>query len=299
MQEELLNNVQAKRITLLGFFVNVVLAVVKIFAGVLGRSAAVIADGVHSLSDFIIDIVVLISIRFTKKPKDKCHNYGHDKIQTLVTAAIGVFLAVLAFQIAKYGIEHIIYALQGNILDTPSGYTLIIVGLCIVTKEILYHYTLRKGKKIGNSTVCANAWHYRADVLSSVGIFLGITGAILLGDKWIILDPIACVIVALLIFKVALGIIKPAFEELIEKSVEKSEYDSIANVFNEHSSVKDYHKLWTRKVGNKIVIDTHILVDKSLDIEQAHDITRDLEKSLRDKFGAKTVITIHAEPFYD
>jgi len=296
LENELLRSKKAKKITLTGFWVNMVLAVFKVFAGIMGKSGAMIADGIHSLSDFFTDVIVLIGFKYTQRPEDECHNYGHNKYETMATMIISIFLFVAGFEILKTGVENIIKTLQGGFLPRPGYIALIAAFSSIVAKEYLYRITKTVGKKINSTAVIANAHHHRSDALSSIGTLVGIGGAIAFGEGWTVLDPIASVLVGFFIFRTALGILKPAANELLEMSLSEEEKDNIKNILVRNDDVKSFHKLRTRRVGNKAVIETHILVENYLDVKAAHDIASDIERDFKDSFGDSCIVTIHMEP---
>lgn len=297
MEKELIRSKEARKITLIGFFVNAILTVFKLFAGIIGNSGAMVADAVHSLSDFLTDIVVLIGFKFTSKPEDKCHNYGHGKYETIATVVISVILAFVGYQILKSGIINILLVIKGGTFQTPGIIALIAALISIVSKELLYRYTIIAGKKINSSAIIANAWHHRSDAFSSIGTMLGIGSAIVLGDKWIILDPIASIIVSLFIFKVSYDILIPSLNELAEKSLSQEERKKVEGILKEAHSVLDYHKLRMRRVGNKVVIEAHILVDEHLNIKDAHNIAVEVENRIKSSFSSDSIITIHIEPY--
>lgn len=297
MNEELLRGKVARKVTLVGFFVNAFLAVFKIAAGTIGKSGAMFADGIHSLSDFLTDLVVLVGIRFTEQPEDDCHNYGHGKYETLATLIISVFLFVVGFEILKSGIRNISLIINGGVIETPKIIALSAAILSIVMKEILYRYTLKAGKKIESSSVIANAWHHRSDSFSSIGTLFGIGGAIVLGEKWVVLDPIASVIVSIFIFKVAFEILKPAVDELLEISLGDEEKSDIVKIIVKEKDVIEYHKIRTRKIGNKAIIEFHILVDENMNVKIAHEVSTRIEKNLKERFGDDSIITVHIEPY--
>lgn len=297
MNKELIRSNQARKITLVGFFVNALLTVFKLVAGIIGKSGAMIADAVHSLSDFLTDIVVLIGFKLTSKPEDECHNYGHDKYETLATVIISVTLAIVGYQILRSGITNILIVVRGGDLDKPRLIALIAAIISIISKEFLYRYTAAAGKKINSPAVIANAWHHRSDAFSSIGTMLGIGGSIILGKGWTILDPIASIIVSLFIFKVSFDIFIPSINELLEKSLDNEARTQIIKIFDETSGVEDYHKLRMRKVGAKAVIEGHILVNANLNIKDAHHISIDIENKIRNLVGEDCIVTIHIEPY--
>jgi len=297
MEKELMRSQKGKRVTIIGFWGNAILTVCKIYAGLVGKSGAMLADGIHSLSDFLTDVVVLVGLKFTEQPEDDCHNYGHDKYETLATAIISLFLAIVGFEILKSGASNIILVIRGGKLPSPGIIALIAAFISIGVKELLYRYTLKIGKEINSNAVIANAWHHRSDAFSSIGTLLGIGGAILLGEKWAILDPIASVIVSVFIFKVSFEILKPALNELMECSLSEEEIIKVINIINNCEKVKGYHHLRSRRLGTKVVIEFHIFVESILDIKSAHEIATGIEIEMKKEFGELSVITIHIEPF--
>lgn len=298
MEKELIRSKEARKVTLVGFFINALLTTFKLVAGIFGKSGAMVADAVHSLSDFLTDIVVLIGFKLTSKPEDQCHNYGHDKYETLATVIISVALAFVGYQILKSGIINVLLVINGGILPKPGSIALIAAIISIISKELLYRYTVIAGKKINSSSVIANAWHHRSDAFSSIGTMIGIGGAIILGQRWTILDPIASIIVSLFIFKVAYDIFIPSINELVEKSLSNEVRERIEEAFNELQDVKDYHKLRMRRVGTKAVIESHVLVDENLNIKDAHDIAGKVETRIKGLVGENSIVTIHIEPYY-
>ncbi|MBI9014809.1 MAG: cation transporter [Clostridiales bacterium] len=296
MEKNLLRNQEGKRITLVGFWLNALLAILKIIAGLVGKSGAMLADGVHSLSDFLTDAVVLVGLKLTDKPADDCHNYGHDKYETLATVIISVFLFIVGFEILKSGAENILVIIRGGQLSKPRLIALVAAMFSIVTKEYLFRYTIKGAHKINSPVLIANAWHHRSDAFSSIGTLVGIGGAILLGEKWTVLDPLASVVVSIFIFRVGLSILKPSIDELMEASLSKEEMDAIETILDQSKNIISYHKLRTRKIGIKKAIEMHIIVEKSLTVELAHEIATSIENKLMKVCGNSSMITIHVEP---
>lgn len=297
MEKELIRAKKAEKVTLLGFFINALLAIFKLTAGTIGRSSAMVADAVHSLSDFLTDIAVLISFKYTSKPADKCHNYGHGKYETLVTVIISITLAFVSYQILKSGVIKILLTINGGVLPKPRLIALIAAIISIISKELLYRYTIIIGKSINSPSIIANAWHHRSDALSSIGTMIGIGGSMILGSRWAILDPIASIIVSLFILKVAFDIFIPSINELVERSLNNGIREKLENIFNDCQNVKDYHKLRTRKVGTRAVVESHILVDRKLNIIDAHNIATEVETKIKDLVGEDSIVTIHIEPY--
>lgn len=287
---------QASRVIWVGFFFNLLLTLVKIAAGILGRSSAMIADAVHSISDFFTDLVVVGSLKVASRPVDTNHKYGHGKVETLATAFVGVVLFFVGAGILWSGLDKIITHYRGTPLESPGMIAFWAAVASIIVKEILYRYTARVGKKINSQVVVANAWHHRSDAYSSIATVLGIGGAIFLGQSWVILDPLAAVIVSGFIFRISFSITREALLELIETSLPHSNENEILDIARGIDGVHNPHDLKTRKIGNNIAIDLHINVDNQLNVEQAHDITVELEEELRKVYGEETFISIHTEP---
>ncbi|MBQ1201480.1 MAG: cation transporter [Alistipes sp.] len=287
---------QIFRVTFLGSFVNLLLVVFKFIAGIVGHSAAMIADAVHSLSDFITDIIVIIFVAISGKPEDSDHSYGHGKYETLATAVIGIILFFVGVGILISGIKAIVGALQGEPLQAPSLLALIAAVISVVVKEALYHYTVKRGKALDSSSVVANAWHHRSDALSSIGTAIGIGGAVFLGEQWRILDPIAAVVVSIFIVKVAVELIKPCIDELVERSLPEEVEQRIHALILQSPQVSSPHHLRTRRIGSCIAIEVHIRMDGQISLSEAHQVASDIERRLKAEFGEKTHIGIHMEP---
>lgn len=284
------------KVTLIGSVVNAVLIVIKFVAGFLGRSSALVADAVHSLTDFVTDIVVLIFVRISGKPRDREHSYGHGKFETLATLIIGVFLAGAGIGLFIEGLKKVISSLHGEVLPEPTWLALIVAIASIVAKEILFRYTIKVGRKVKSEAVIANAWHHRSDAISSLGTMVGIGGAMFFGEKWRILDPLAAVLVSVFIVKAGYDIIKPAIYELLEGSLPRDQEKQITDLIASVDGVKGYHNLHTRKIGNDIAIDVHVKMDGRMPLVEAHEIASRVERKIRDRFGKDTFVNIHMEP---
>jgi cation diffusion facilitator family transporter len=284
------------KVTIWGSIVNFILLIFKFIAGFLGHSSAMIADAVHSLSDFITDIIVIIFVRISGKPEDEDHEYGHGKFETLATAIIGVILLFVGVGIALDSINSVIDVINGKAIEAPSILALIAAVVSILLKEAVYQYTIFKGKRLNSKAVIANAWHHRSDALSSIGTLIGISGAIFLGAKWRVLDPVAAFIVSIFIMKVSISLIKPCIEELLEKSLPKHIEKKIIEIILSNPEVSSPHHLRTRHIGNHIAIEVHIRMDGEMSLNKAHEITKKIEASLKEEFGKETHIGIHMEP---
>ena len=284
------------KVTIVGSIVNFLLLVFKFFAGIAGHSAAMLADAVHSLSDFITDIVVIVFVRIAGKPEDKGHDYGHGKYETLATAIIGLLLLCVGFGIFWNGASSIYTFLQGGQLESPGVVALVAALVSIVSKEILYQYTVIQGKKLNSQAVVANAWHHRSDALSSIGTAIGIGGAILLGDHWRVLDPIAAVVVSFFIMKVSVQLLIPCVDELLEKSLPDDVEKEIEQTVLSFPGVSQPHHLRTRRIGSYYAIEIHVRMDGKITLEEAHGTATAIENKLKEMFGKGTHVDIHVEP---
>ena len=277
-------------------FVNILLFAFKLVAGIVGRSGAMIADAVHSASDFATDIVVLVFVRISAKPRDNDHAWGHGKYETLASLIIGVALFAVGAEILIDSAEKITAVASGEVLPRPGMIALIAAAVSIVVKEALYQWTVRVGRQIDSPSVVANAWHHRSDALSSVGALLGIGAAYFLGDKWHIADPIAAIVVAALIIKVAVDLCRTALAELLEKSLPQDVEKEILSIISAIPNVYKPHNLRTRRIGADIAIEVHIRVDGEMSVHASHEISREIERALRARFGERTAVAIHIEP---
>ena len=277
-------------------FLNIVLFVFKLVAGIVGRSGAMVADAVHSASDFATDIVVLLFVRISAKPRDDDHDWGHGKYETLASLIIGVVLLAVGVELLVESVEKISAVVAGEVLPRPGIIAIIAAAVSIVAKEALYQYSMRVGRKLDSSSVIANAWHHRSDALSSIGALLGIGCAYFLGEKWRIADPIAAIVVAALIMKVAINLCRTAIAELLEKSLPAEVEEEILAIISATPNVHKPHNLRTRSIGSNIAIEEHIRVDGSMTVHASHEISRDIEQRLRNRFGQQTAVAIHIEP---
>lgn len=283
-------------VTLVGSVVNLILTVFKIVAGIVGKSTAMLADGIHSLSDLVTDVIVIVFVNISGKGRDKDHDYGHGKFETFATFLIALMLAIVAFNLLDVGIRKIKDILEGNPVPSPKMIAIWAAVISIVMKEALYQYTVRKGKKLESPMMVANAWHHRSDALSSVGSLLGIAGAIFLGRKFAILDPLAGCIISIFIFVVAFKMSIPAIKELLDVSLPDEMEEKIVNTAVSVPGVIDFHNLKTRKEGPYIIIEGHLVVPSNISLKEAHDISKEVEEALWKEFGNETQISLHIEP---
>ena len=284
------------RVTWIGSIVNFLLLVLKFIFGIVGHSSAMVADAVHSLSDFITDIIVIVFVKISGKPEDEDHKYGHGKYETLATALIGIALFAVGIGLLVNGATKVSEVINGAVLPAPSMIALVVAAVSIIAKEILYRYTVYIGQNLNSQAVIANAWHHRSDALSSIGTLVGIGGAIFLGERWRILDPIAAIIVSAFIIKVAIDLIKPCVDELLERSLPAETEKQILGIITSFPEVSSPHHLRTRRIGNHIAIEVHLRMDGQTTLENAHAIATAVEKRLKEEFGPDTHIGIHMEP---
>ncbi len=301
MKQELSSQVEARkreiyRVTFVGLVVNLLLSAAKLVAGIIGRSAAMTADAVHSFSDLATDVVVIAFARISSKPKDESHDYGHGKYETLATLLISLALAVVGSGILVSGIRSIRVVIEGGTLPRPGAIALVAAVVSIVGKEILYRYTVRVGRRIDSPSVVANAWHHRSDALSSLGTLVGIGCAYFLGERWRIADPIAALVVALFIFKIAFDLIRSGLDELMERSLPAETEAEILRIITADPAIREPHNLRTRRIGASIAIEVHVRVDGEMTVRHSHELTVDIERRLRERFGAGTMIAVHVEP---
>ena len=283
-------------VTVFGAASNLGLSAFKLVAGLVGSSSAMIADAVHSLSDLISDIVVLVMIRISSKGKDKSHDYGHGKFETLATVILSLILICVGAKLMASAVQRIVFVLKGGTIESPGLIALIAALVSIAVKEFLYQWTARVGRKENSSVMIANAWHHRSDALSSVGSAIGIGGAMVLGGRWTVLDPAVGCIISIVIIVVAVKMIIPALEELTEASLPEETENRITGIIASVEGVFDVHHLKTRRSGPDIIIDVHIRVDSEMTVAAAHTLTEKAEEKLRDEFGEDTQISIHVEP---
>ena len=283
-------------VTLTGSVVNLLLVGLKALAGVAGHSAAMLSDAVHSLSDFVSDIVVLVFVRVSTRPQDDDHDYGHGKFETLATLLIGLGIAAAAVGIVVSGSRKLAAWLQGEELPTPGMLALWAALLSILVKEILYQYTRIKGKKLDSPALVANAWHHRSDALSSIGAAIGIGGAILLGKRWSVLDPLASIVVGAMLVKVAWDLLGPSFSELTDSSLPASMENEMLEVICGVDGVEDPHNLRTRRIGNHVAAEVHIRLDGNRSLAEAHEKASEVERRFKERFGPQSHIIVHMEP---
>ena len=284
------------KVTLVGSAVNVVLLAFKFVAGIVGHSSAMVADALHSLSDFVTDVIVLVFVKISNKPQDKSHDYGHGKYETLAMTVIGLALMGVAIGIIVKGALKIAAWVNGEALEAPGMLAFWAAIVSIVLKEAVYRYSIHKAKRLNSKAVEANAWHHRSDALSSIGTAVGIGGAIFLGARWTILDPVASVVVGAFIVKVAFDLLKNGIGDLMEQSLPDAVEEEILRLVAEVPGVSNPHELRTRRIGNHYAIELHVLMDGNLSLKEAHDKASEVEELLRGHYGEETHVAVHVEP---
>lgn len=284
------------KVTAIGSVINILLVIFKFVAGFVGKSSAMVADAVHSLSDLLTDFIIIVFVRKASKPIDHTHEYGHGKFETFATLIIGVILILVGLGIMYSGVEEVIKFFQGDRGPKPRMIALIAAILSILLKEGAYRYTLSEGNKIKSPVLIANAWHHRSDAFSSIATLVGVAGSMFLGKNGLILDPLAAIVVSFYICKSGYDIIKPSVDELLEKSLPLSTEKEIREILKSIEGIEGVHNLKTRKIGNRIAIEAHTEMDGKISLEEAHEIATSAEKAIKKKYGNKTHVGIHMEP---
>lgn len=287
---------QIYRVTVVGGAANVILLLFKFAAGVLGHSSAMIADAVHSFSDFVTDVIVLVFVRISSMPEDKEHDYGHGKFETLASTVIGLALAAVAIGIIVSGATKIAAWCRGESLSSPGLLALWAALLSILIKEAVYQYTIRKSKSLNSPALKANAWHHRSDALSSIGTAAGIGGAILLGQRWVALDPLASIVVGAFIVKVAVKMLKDGIDDLMERSLPDEIENEILEIVHSYPDVFEPHHLRTRRIGSYYAIELHVRMDGRKTLDESHRRATDIENAIKERFGKDTHVALHMEP---
>lgn len=284
------------RVTILGSIINALLVVGKFLAGIWGHSSAMIADAVHSLSDFLTDVVLLLLVKLSSKPADKDHDYGHGKYETIATSIIGMVLLGVGAMLGWNGLVKIIHFFQGEPVQSPEKIAFLAAIASIILKEMVYRITKKVAIEVNSKALEANAWHHRSDSFSSIGTGLGIGGAILLGDDWAVLDAVAAIIVSLMIVITAMRLLRQASGELLEESLSKEIEDKIEELVYKDSEVSDIHRLHTRRIGSIIAIELHLRLPGNISLEEAHRHATNIERTLKEEFGYGTHVMLHIEP---
>lgn len=284
---------EINRVTWWGIFVNLLLSVSKLIGGTIGQSQSLIADGLHSLSDLASDTTVLVAAKHAGEEADDDHPYGHGRFETLATVGLGLFLIFVALGIA-YNAAHRVF--DDEIQAVPHYFTLAIALFSILCNEGLYHFTHRVGLRINSKMLIANAWHHRSDAISSIVVLVGIAGA-QIGVP--ILDPVAAIIVAIMIAKIGYDLGYHSVLELVDTALDPEMVEQIKAKILENEDVLEMHMLRTRRMGHTSLVDVHILVQPKLSVSEGHHISEDVEKSLINSFDEINDVTVHIDPEND
>lgn len=291
--DELNHYPAARRATLIGALINLLLSGIKVVVGVVGHSQALIADGIHSLSDLISDLLVLYGAKHGGMAADEAHPYGHGRIETLVTVGVGLLLIAVAVGIALDAVERLF---NPQLLTQPEPIVLFAALLSILSKEGLYHYTLRIANRIRSKLLQANAWHHRSDALSSIVVLVGVAGT-MAGLTY--LDAIAAVIVSVMVAKAGIELGWEAIQELIDTGLEQEKLEVIRSEILQVEGVKALHRLRTRRMGANVLVDVHILVDPRLSVSEGHHIADHVELTLYKQIPDVSDVTVHIDPEND
>jgi len=281
---------ETNRITYWGVGVNLFLSIIKIIGGVIGQSQALLADGIHSLSDLASDAMVLVAVRHAGEDADEDHPYGHARYETVATVALGILLIAVAAGIAY---EAMLRMQDSKDIAIPALFTLVIAVISILSKEILYRVTKTVAKKIRSPLLDANAWHHRSDAISSIVVFAGI-GATYIGYP--LLDAIAALIVALMIGKIGLDLTRQSMQELVDTALEPEVIENIKLTILAIDDVRHLHMLRSRRMGHNALVDVHIQVSPKLSVSEGHHIAELVEYTIKDKFDEINDVTVHIDP---
>lgn len=285
-----------KRVTLAGLWLNVVLVALKLFFGYQGHSDALVADGYHSMSDFITDFIVIVFVSASYKKADEGHPYGHGKFETVATVLISLMLLGVGVMIGVEGVRSLTLSLQGNPLPRPSVWTLYVAAFSIVSKELCYRYTMVYARRLNSPALKANAWHHRSDAISSVATVAGVSFALFMGEQWRVMDPVASIVIALMIMVSAIKIVLPSVNELLEISLPAEVTERMSELINSVPGVIRAHNLRSRRNGHSYIVDVNIHVDSNLTVREGHAIANRVERALRRDFGPDMILYVHIEP---
>lgn len=284
------------KVSIAGSSVNVLLMLLKFIAGFFGRSSAMIANAVHSLADCLSDLIVILFVKLGSRPKDRNHDYGYGKYETLATGIIGLILLGVGIAICYEAIEKVLDAIAGRSLGQPRLIALVVAIMSVLMKEWVFRFMHRVGEEWNSDAVIANAWHHRSDALSSICTTLGIAGAILLGPRWAVLDPIAAIIMGLIVVRMAYKLVSQAVGELTEHALPEAQKETVRRVVEDEEQVVCVLQLQTRKIGNGIVIDLCIAMPPGLTLAEAYVHTQRIEQRLKTEFGGHAQVNIQVNP---
>ncbi len=281
---------ETRRVTVVGAVINVVLSLLKVLFGIVGQSAALVADGVHSFSDLVSDAVVLYAAKLGSEHADERHPYGHARIETVATVAVGALLLLVAAGIAWDAIARM---LEPERLLHPTALALVVAVVSVLAKEGLFHYTIRAARRQRSNLLRANAWHHRSDAISSVVVIVGIGGAMAGLDY---LDAVAAVIVGLMIAKAGWDLAAESIHELVDTALEPERLEAIRSAILEVEGVGALHMLRTRRMGSEALVDVHILVDPTISVSEGHQLSEKVRWHLIRTIDEVADVTVHIDP---
>ncbi len=281
-----------KQVTIVGMIVNIALSVIKLLIGFIGNSQALIADGIHSFSDLTTDFSIIFGVKFWLRPADKDHPYGHQKIELLVTIFIAFVLMIIGLSI----LFKAIFSLHSDTKETPQLIAFVVAVISIISKEVLYRYTVKKSEILKSSALKANAWHHRSDAISSLPVAVAIIISSIFPNLAFV-DYIGAILVSIFIIYPAFKMIKDSVSNLLDESVDKETFEEISKIASNAPNVIDAHDIRTRKIGEAIFVDMHILVDKNITVKEGHDIAKAVKKTLLKQNSNILDVLIHIEPY--
>ncbi|NIP72542.1 MAG: cation transporter [Gammaproteobacteria bacterium] len=284
---------EARKVTVVGAVVDLVLGLAKVVAGLTSHSQALIADGIHSFSDLITDGMVLFAAKHASREADEDHPYGHARIETVVTVALGAALVAVALGLAYDATRRLFHP---ELLLHPGWPALAVAGLSIVAKEGIYHYTMRAARRLRSNLLRANAWHSRTDAVSSIIVVVGVAGAMAGLDY---LDAIAAVGVAIMIAKIGWDLAWHSVRELVDEALDAERVSQIRKAIHEVGGVRDLHLLRTRRMGGDALVDVHIQVDPRLSVSEGHQVSESVRSRLIAKFEEISDVMVHIDPEND
>ena len=292
MKNNLTDKQLAMKVSLWSMIVNIFLSIIKVAVGFFGKSSALISDGIHSLSDVFSTVAVMIGINASSKESDTEHRYGHERIECVVGMYLSSFLAVIGFGI---GYDGTIKIINHSTIAVPSSIALYIAVLSVVVKEMMFRVTMRAGEKTGSTALKADAWHHRSDALSSIGSFVGILGARL---GFTILDPIACILICLMIFQAAYEIGKDCVDKVVDKSCDEDTVKDMVEVIKNIDGVYSIKDIKTRLFGSKKYVDIIIYVDGKLSVYDGHAIAMNVHEAIEKEFEGVKHCMVHVDPIF-
>ena len=286
------NEKEIKKVTVVGIIVNIFLSISKLIIGYLGNSQALIADGVHSFSDLATDLSIIFGVKYWLAPADKEHQYGHRKIELLVTIFIAIMLACVGISI----FTEAVLALKNNSMKIPRLIAFICAVLSMISKEWLYRYTVKRANILKSPAVKANAWHHRSDAISSLPVAIVIIIASVF-PKLIWLDAIGAIVVSVFIIYPSYKIFKKTILNILDESVDSETLSKIEQIALQTKDVKEVHDIRTRKTGETFFVDMHILVDGNISVQEGHDISEEVKTNLMKSNEDILDVLVHLEPF--